>query len=266
LDDFVRYTEAPARRDELLRRLTAEGYVASARLAEHFGVSEMTVRRDLRQLAIAGRARRVVGGASLPGFGSFGLPFDERDRSGSAEKRAIAAACLPLLDDVTTMGIDAGTTTASLARLIAPGTTVVSHSVPVILSCTARDDIDLIALGGSYQRDTKSFTGGAARQGLTSLSIDVAVLSATAIDKTGVLCANTLDAELKQGMAAIANRTILLVDHTKLGARAPIRFGTLDLIDTIVTDDRADEDSIRMLTTAGITVVVASVERHEVPS
>ena len=61
LDGRVRYTDAPARRDELLRRLATEGYLSSSRVAEELGVSEMTIRRDLRQLAAEGLARRVVG-------------------------------------------------------------------------------------------------------------------------------------------------------------------------------------------------------------
>ena len=67
--DAVRYTDAPARREELLRRLSVEGYVSSSRVAEELGVSEMTIRRDLRQLEADGLARRVVGGASLPNLG-----------------------------------------------------------------------------------------------------------------------------------------------------------------------------------------------------
>jgi DeoR/GlpR family transcriptional regulator of sugar metabolism len=253
----VRYTEAPARRGELLRRLSAEGYVSSARLADEFGVSEMTIRRDLRQLALDGQARRVIGGASLPDLG-HGLPFEERDRSGSAEKRAIAAACLPLLDGAAVIALDAGTTVAPLAALLRPGVTVLTHSAPVIAAATQRDDIELIGIGGVYQRETRSFAGSAARRTIAEHSIDVAVLSATAVDSTGVLCANALDAELKQELARAARTTILLVDHSKLGARAPIRFGPLDLIEVIVTDAAAEPDDLIFLAAAGIRVVLAS--------
>lgn len=255
----MRYTDAPARRDELLRRLTAEGYVSSTRVAEELGVSEMTIRRDLRQLAAEGLARRVVGGASLPDLG-HGRPFDERAGTGSAEKRSIAAECLALLDGATTIALDAGTTVAALAGLVAPGTTIVSHSAPVIQSAIEREDVELIAIGGVYQAETRSFAGAAARRAIADWSFDVAVLSATAVDGTGILCANALDAELKQELARSARTTILLVDHSKLGARAPIRVGALDLVDAIVTDDGADADDLRALTDAGVRVVVARSE------
>jgi DeoR/GlpR family transcriptional regulator of sugar metabolism len=256
LDGRVRYTDAPARRDELLRRLSAEGYVSSARIADEFGVSEMTIRRDLRQLAADGLARRVVGGASLPDLG-HGRPFDERAGTGSAEKRAIAAACLALLDGATTIALDAGTTVAPLAELVAPGTRIVSHSAPVIQSAIERDDVELVGIGGVYQAETRSFAGAAARRAIAEWSFDVALLSATAVDATGILCANALDAELKQELARAARTTILLVDHSKLGARAPIRVGGIDLVDIVVTDGGADADALRSLTESGVGVVVA---------
>lgn len=252
----MRYTDAPARRDELLRRLSAEGYVSSTRIAEEFGVSEMTIRRDLRQLAADGLARRVVGGASLPDLG-HGRPFDERAGTGSAQKRAIAAACLPLLDGAGTIALDAGTTVAPLAGLVGAGTTIVSHSAPVIQTAIERDDVELIAIGGVYQAETRSFAGAAARRAIADWSFDVALLSATAVDTTGILCANALDAELKQELAGAARTTILLVDHSKLGARAPIRVGSLDLVDMIITDDGADADDLRALKETGVRVIVA---------
>ncbi|MDR6611393.1 DeoR/GlpR family DNA-binding transcription regulator [Leifsonia sp. 1010] len=252
----MRYTDAPARREELLRRLSAEGYVSSSRVAEELGVSEMTIRRDLRQLEGEGLARRVIGGASLPNLG-HGRPFDERAVTGSGEKRAIAEACLDLLDGAITVALDAGTTVAPLTGMLRPGTTIVSHSAPVIQAAIERDDVELVAVGGVYQSETRSFAGATARRTIADYSVDIAVLSATAVDTTGILCANALDAELKQELARAARTTILLVDHSKLGARAPIRVGGLDLVDVILTDPGADPDDLQALRDAGATVVVA---------
>ncbi len=252
----MRYTEAPARRAELLRRLLAQGYVSSAQLAGELDVSEMTIRRDLRQLEYEGQARRVVGGASLPDWAGQGLPFEERNRADSIEKQGIAAACADYLRGVATLALDAGTTVAPLAAMIEPGTTVITHSVPIITAVTARDDLNLIALGGNYQSGTRSFAGPITCDTLQALSADVTVLSATAVTESGMLCANTLDAEIKREMSGIAARTVLLVDHTKFGLRAPIRFGTLDLVDVVFTDSLAPAEHVRMLRAAGVEVIV----------
>ncbi|WP_210508501.1 DeoR/GlpR family DNA-binding transcription regulator [Naasia sp. SYSU D00057] len=246
----MRYTEAPARRAELLRRLGSEGYVSSAALAEEFGVSEMTIRRDLRQLHLEGHARRVTGGASLPTGGVRGATFEERDLSAAAEKAAIAAACAEHLAGAGTVALDAGTTVAGVAALLEPGTTVVSHSLPVLATCAEREDLSLIALGGTYQASTRSFTGQATREGLERVAVDVAVLSATAVDSTGLLCANDLDAEIKRALSAGARRRVLLVDSTKIGARAPIRFGSLSSIDLVITGPGVDEEQRELLSGA----------------
>jgi DeoR family fructose operon transcriptional repressor len=253
----VRYTEAPARRAELLRRLSSEGYVSSAALAEEFGVSEMTIRRDLRQLHLEGQARRVAGGASLPTGGVRGTSFEERDLSASLEKAAIADACADRLSGASTVALDAGTTVAGLAALLPAGTTVVTHSMPVLTTCTEREDLSVIALGGTYQSSTRSFGGQQTRDGLARVSIDVAVLSATAVDPTGLLCANDIDAEVKQAMGAAARHRILLVDSSKIRARAPIRFGTLDAIDLVITSAAVDEEGRALLAGAREVVYVS---------
>lgn len=253
----MRYTDAPQRRDELRRLLEEAGYVSSHRLAADFGVSQMTIRRDLRQLAAAGHARRVTGGASLPVAGTGGAPFEQRSAAGAGQKRAIAAAAAALLPRVGSLALDAGTTIASLGPHLPAGLTVVTHSVPLITSCAARGDLDLIGLGGAYQNATRSFGGPATRADLEELSVDMAVLSATAVRATGGYCANTLDAETKQGMARIATRVILLVDSTKIGSSAPIRFGTLDSVDVLVTDAGVDDEQLAMLRDRVGEVVVA---------
>jgi DeoR/GlpR family transcriptional regulator of sugar metabolism len=137
------------------------------------------------------------------------------------------------------------------------GTTIISHSVPVIQAAIERDDVELVAVGGVYQAETRSFAGSGARRTIADYAIDVAVLSATAVDTRGILCANALDAELKQELARAARATVLLVDHSKLGARAPIRVGGLDLVDAILTDSGADPDDLRALRDAGANVIVA---------
>lgn len=239
----MRYTSAPQRRDELLRRLLDTGYVSSAQLAGTLGVSEMTIRRDLRRLEDDGYAQRVLGGASLPGSVLASSSFEERGVHQGEVKRAMAAATLPLLTGFATGGpvrsvaLDAGTTVAALAELLPAGLIVISHSLPVLTTCADRSDLELIDLGGSYQHATRSFAGPATRSALEQLAVDVVVLSATAYGRGGLYSANPLDAEIKQAMMRSARRVVLLVDETKLEASAPIRFGGLEEVDVVVTDE-----------------------------
>lgn len=258
-DEQMRYTRAPERRLELLRRVGEAGYVSSTEAAAALGVSEMTIRRDLRHLAVEGLVQRVSGGASVPPPAG-GVPFDQRRGAASAEKRAVARAAVPLVASEAVVALDAGTTVAALAALLPGGRTVVTHSVPVINACIERDDITLIALGGAYHDATRSFTGPITRAGLRDLAVDVAVLSATAAGPGGVYCTNALDADTKRAMADIAARIVLLLDHGKLDARAPMRFLDLAAVDVVVIDAGTDAERAAMLRSACRQVVFAPLE------
>lgn len=232
---LVRYSDAPARRQDLLARLAASGYVSSAEVAAELGVSEMTIRRDLRRLADEGLARRVPGGASLPGTGGAET-FEVRRGSAAPEKRALARAAVALLDDATWVALDAGTTVAELVDLLPDRLCVVSHSMPVIVGCTAGGSREVVALGGFYEPTTRSFTGPATWNAARELTVDVAVLSCTALDDRGAYSANPADAEVKRALIEVADRVVLLADAHKVGERAAVRFAVPADVDVLVTD------------------------------
>lgn len=254
----MRYTQAPQRRAELLRRVADAGYVSAIDAAAALGVSAMTIRRDLHDLAAQGLINRVAGGASVISAAG-GRPFEQRRVAAADEKEAVARAAVPLLAGANVVALDAGTTIAALAARLPGDLTIVSHSVPVILACTDRDDIDLIAIGGSYHPPTRSFTGPLTRTGLASFAVDIAVLSATAVDASGVYSANASDADTKRAMADIGRRVVLLLDHGKLTERAPMRIMDLRQVDTVVIDAGASTAELAMLRSRCGHVVVAAV-------
>jgi DeoR family fructose operon transcriptional repressor len=233
--DIVRYTDAPARRQELLDRLAASGYVGSAEVAAELGVSEMTIRRDLRRLADDGLARRVPGGASLPGTNGMDS-FEARSGSARETKRALAKAATGLLADASTVALDAGTTVAEIVDLLPEGVGVVSHSLPVVTGCAGAGGREVVALGGFYEPSTRSFTGPATWNAARELTVDVAVLSCTALDDRGAYSANPVDAEIKRALIEVADRVIVLADRHKVGERAAVRFASPGSVHVVVTD------------------------------
>lgn len=249
----MHYTGAPMRRAELERLLADEGYVASADAAERMGVSEMTVRRDLQRLAAEGRVRRVAGGAAPA---DAALPFERRSTVDSSYKRRVVEAAAGELVGARTIALDAGTTVAALAPLVR-GATVVTHSLPVITTLAGRRPEALVAAGGQYQVDTRSFAGPAAEAALRAVRTDVAVLSATAVSPDGLWGTNALDAAIKRILAEQAARVVLVADGAKIGARAPLRIADVALVDVLVTDDRADAEVLAALRDRGIAVRIA---------
>ncbi len=231
----MRYTDAPARRRELLDRLAASGYVGSAEAAAELGVSEMTIRRDLQRLADDGLARRVPGGASLPGTRSA-EPFETRSGSARQVKRELAKAAVGLLGDAGIVALDAGTTVTELVDLLPEGVGIVSHSLPVVAACAAAGGREVVALGGFYEPTTRSFTGPATWKAARELTVDVAVLSCTALDDRGVYSASPVDAEVKRALIEVAHRVVVLADRDKVGARAAVRFASPESVDVVVTD------------------------------
>lgn len=254
----VRYSSAPLRRAELLRRVAVAGYVSSSDAAASLGVSEMTIRRDLHQLAAAGHVQRVVGGASLVPPAA-GAPFEQRTGTAAAEKDAVARAVAPLLATQTVVALDAGTAVAALVPYLSAGLTVVTHSLPIVNLATDRDDLEVITLGGAYHRATRSFTGPLTRAGLADLAVDVAVVSASAAGRSGVYSTNAWDADIKRAMLKAAQRVVLLLDRNKLAARAPMRFMGLEDANVVAVDDGADDAQLALLREKCAQVVVAEV-------
>src|SRR5688500_11313817 len=107
----MRYTAAPERRAELERLVSVDGYAASTDAAQRLGVSEMTVRRDMRLLEDQGVLRRVAGGATIA---AAGVPFERRDAVGAAQKRAIAELAAHEAKGAGVVALDAGTTVAGV--------------------------------------------------------------------------------------------------------------------------------------------------------
>lgn len=249
----MRYTGAPERRAELERLVADGGYLSSSAAAQRLGVSEMTVRRDLRLLEQEGVLRRVAGGAALA---SIGEPFERRDAVGAAEKRAIAQLAAREAHGAQIVALDAGTTVAAVAPLL-PDATIVTHSLPVIETLSRAPDSRLIATGGHYQPDTRCFAGPIAEEALRGIRCDVALLSATAVGLDGLWGTNVLDAAIKRLLARQSARVVLLADASKLEQVSAVRIAGLETVDVLITDARAAPEVVARFEAAGVEVRIA---------
>ena len=136
------------RKKAILDALARDGQVLAKALSETFGVSEDTVRRDLRELAADGRLQRVHGGA-LPASPAVAT-FAQRQDIESTEKQTIAKAAAAMISEGQVVIIDGGTTSAHLVRHL-PATlsaTVVTHSPSVAVALVNHPSIEVIVIGG----------------------------------------------------------------------------------------------------------------------
>lgn len=215
--------EAQRRREELVNLAgSPEGVMIDA-AAELFGVSSMTIRRDLLELEAEGLIRRIRGGATAS---PRARPFDARRAIRASAKRAAAEKALRYVPQAGTIAFDASTTISTLASMIGPrsGLIVYTNSFETFQILHPVDGVTAVLSGGVAEPSTGSFVGPIARQSLRSVYFDAFFTSADAVDATDGTSEVSLDeAEPKQAMAANASSVILCTDSSKLGRRSVAR-------------------------------------------
>lgn len=232
-------TIAPKTQHDRIRliqeRLTGEGSVRIDELADAYGVSEMTIRRDLDELEALGVARRVRGGAVAVGPESFA----ERHRVNAKAKSRIAEKLVELLPDVGTVALDASSTVYRLAATIAGARdlVVVTNGLDTFMALTDRPGVSVTLTGGSREPRTGSLVGPVAARSAEDFLFDVLICSGAALDpELGSSEASLAEADVKRSLSRSSARVVLAVDHTKLGTRAQARTFSLSEIDVLVTD------------------------------
>jgi DeoR/GlpR family transcriptional regulator of sugar metabolism len=229
--------ERHARIADLIIRQNA---VTVAELCRRFSVSDMTVRRDLQKLENDGILVRTHGGAVMRApeqDAAYGI----RERAQRKEKEAIARLAASLIQPNETILLDAGTTTASLARLLheRAGLTIITNSLYVLHELGGDGHVTLIATGGAVRESTFSFCGSWAEEMLSRFHADRLFLAATAVDPAlGLFNSNVYEIGVKQQMMRSAREVILLADHTKFGKQSTAKIADLDAVSCIVSDER----------------------------
>lgn len=227
-----------------------------ADLARSFGVSEMTVRRDLDALAREGHIERVRGGAvQMSGEQSF----DEIVVVRLDAKNRIGAAAAALVQDGQTVMLDIGTTTLQAARhLHGRKITVVTTSMAVYEELAPDGDIELILPGGVLRRNYRSLVGVLAESALRQLRADVLFLGTSGIDAALAIWDSTMvEVPIKRAMIAAAADVVLLADAEKFEMAGLVHVCDADAVDRIVTDLPLGAAAAGAAEEAGIAVTVA---------
>jgi DeoR/GlpR family transcriptional regulator of sugar metabolism len=262
-----------AERNRQLRRLLVEqGSIRVSAEAKRFGVSEETIRRDIKRLAEVGLADPVFGGAVLKlssNLASFNiLPVSERHLVEERAKDAIGAAAAHLVEPGQAIIIDAGTTTLALARHLARhhDLTVITNSIPVAQLCAGIPSSITYVVGGKVAPGSLSMIGPAAERDLAQMSADWAFLGAAAIDvNSGFTSADPYEAQVKRAMIKAARRTAILADHTKFGTRRFASFARAEDIAHVITTAACPPEIRSWLETAGVNLTLCAPETEGNP-
>ncbi|GAB3890509.1 DeoR/GlpR family DNA-binding transcription regulator [Microbispora bryophytorum] len=251
---------AEERQQEILRAARDAGRVDVVTLAERFGVTTETIRRDLTALERAGVLRRVHGGAIPVERLGFEPALAARDEVMTAEKERIAKAALAELPEDGSVVVDAGSTTSRLVQALPADRelTVVVNSPPLATVLAARPNLTVLMLGGRVRGRTLATVEDWAIQQLSQLNVDVAFMATNGCSVAkGLTTPDPAEAAIKRAMIACADRAVLLADHTKFSGTYLARFATLGEIDVVITDAGLDPDQAAALAAAGPEVVRA---------
>ena len=253
---------AEERQHAIATLVTERGRLAVTAVAEEFGVTTETVRRDLALLERAGMVRRVHGGAVPAGALTLvETGLGERHGTRTEAKRAIAAAALSLLPAADgSVLLDGGSTTAALADVLPSDRRlyVATNSVPIAARLSASPGVTLHVLGGRVRGITQTAVGDATVRALRDLRLDVVFLGTNGISPGhGFSTPDEAEAATKRAMVRAAQRVIVLADSTKLGREHLVRFAAVEDVDVLVTDNGADPGVVAELETTGIEVLIA---------
>lgn len=236
------------RRTEIVNLVNRDGSVTFARLKEAFPqVSEMTLRTDLKVLDQAHRLVRVHGGAKSVTYvvGTDDI-LSRRETRNPGEKEMIAKKAVALLRPNDVIFLDSGSTAMAFARQIPDEDFLIfTTGIDCLHQLVQLKRAKIHILGGEINPASMCVTGIRALLALQNIRFDVAVLGTTGYTaQEGFTCGGESDAAIKAAAIRQSERTVMLMDSSKVGLASTFTFGKLEQLDTVVTDDGID-DSFR---------------------
>lgn len=248
------------RREQILLELKLRPHLRIAELAERFGVSTETVRRDFDALSAEGLLARAHGGGSAPARGAYpGL--DERNRSRLEQRERVGRLAARLVRPGDTLMLDSGSTTLQMARFLAwQGTacTVLTNSLPVAMTLGQSAAIRVLMCPGDYLASESAVIGPETVAFLAGHSVARAFIGAAGLDAEEVSEAVPGYAAIKRTMLARAEETHLLIDSGKLGRRALAAVCAPSELASVIVDAPPPEPLHTALARSGTAVMVAS--------
>lgn len=251
---------ADERQLEIARFVEERGRARVAELADYFGVSAVTIRKDLDALAVIDRVIRTHGGAIAPRVGRQDLAHDVRDQMQRQEKAAIGVAAAALVGDGESILIDASTTGLYVARElmrrgVGQSLTIVTNSIRMAQELAGRPDIVVLLMGGRVRGRSLSLVGHLGDAVLSRVNVQKAFLGAAGFTlEEGLTETTEEEAQIKRAMVAAVRERYAIVDHSKWGRVASATFCRAADLTGVVTDTMAPADMVAALEKEGIKV------------
>lgn len=225
-----------------------------SQISSELGVSQVSVRSYLNNLAEKGYLTRVHGGA-IPAFHPSIL---EREQTATDAKRRIAREAASLVEDGDTIMVEAGTTTSLIVRYLMGkrDITVVTNNTLALAYGRGNPGIHLTVTGGEFKPATESLVGPLALEDLERFHVKIAFVGTDGFSVDSGLTTHLVDgAEIVKTMSLQADRTVVVADSSKYGKAGFVTVLPLDSIDKIITDTELTDDAVTDIAELGVELV-----------
>lgn len=219
-----------------------------------FDVSKNTIRRDINEILRKGTIEKVYGGVVSV---SELIPFENRNVKHPDEKAQIGRMAAAHVEDYDLIFIDSGTTTRMMIDWIDPEKklTILTNSLDIINSAAEMPNVDLLVIGSTYKRHTRSFVGVDDARALERYNVNKAFMSATGVSLAhGLTNSDLLEYEIKKSIAARSEKLFLLADSSKFGRSTLLTYASLQDVDVLLTSRSLPEEYARFCHTHAISL------------
>jgi DeoR/GlpR family transcriptional regulator of sugar metabolism len=257
---------AEERRQKIWELLQKQQRVLAKELAEMFGVSVDSIRRDLSIMEEQGLLKKTHGGAiPIPKVRTLPPPPAIRYGKPSPHIRAIAKMAASYIQEGDTVFIGSAGIHHSMLQYLPRNKTftVVTHSIQIADALRENEYIDTYLIGGRV-KPSGSITDTLATEFIGQFTIDLCFATGGGISERGISTSTPEVAGFGRAVAEVSRRLIGLAPHDKLGIDCFAKMIPIQRIDLVITDEEADQDAVRKLTNQGIKVIMAKAEEEEI--
>lgn len=247
------------RRLQIMKHLEINEKVDVGALSRQFGVSEVTIRKDLRYFEEKNLLIRSRGGAMKQGLVDIDLSIFERRKQNIDKKQKIGIAAAEMILEGETVILDSGTTIMELAKHISKQieTTIITIAVDIACRLAEYPRLHVMMPGGMLRRNSLSTVGEQAATMLKDLHCDKFFLSADGIDpELGLLTMNIEEAHLARICIHNSKQVIALVDSAKFQKTGIMTIAPLSQIDLIITDNGITDDQIKCIQSQKVKLMI----------
>lgn len=244
----------------ILNQVRQNGKGIVGELSVSVGVSDITLRRDLKELAEQGLIRRVHGGVVYPAQSMQEASVIQRMKQNWSCKERIAKATVALIQDGESIFLGSGSTTALVARNLQGrgNLSVVTNAFTVVNELANQRGIDIVVLGGMLRASELSMLGHITGQALKEVRVSKVIIGIHAIDLRAGLTNDYLPEVLTdRAILELGSQVILVADHSKFGKVGSAFLAPVERLSTVVTDNQTDAGMLEALRQLAITVVLA---------